>query len=142
MAPRNEDQTVVETLLKFHGENQSLLQRQIEATDQLRTIVLDFSERLAVNEISMKNADTARLLLFGMLEKVSDKMEGLRDIPKDLRTVQTDLTDLTATVRKHERAFDQFRGGWIVAKFSWFLMAGIVAAVVSFATQWLFKKGP
>jgi hypothetical protein len=136
--PRTEVRTLEDfgnIVLQMHAENQREMQ-------QLRTILLDFNERLAVNEMSMKNADTARLMLLESLNRLMGKMDTLQELPGDLRRVSQDVSELKMTVRSHEVNFQQMAGGWKVARYSWIALAAIVSFLVSFGTQWFLKKGP
>ena len=123
----------VSTISRLHQENQ-------RSSEGLRQTLLDVNERLAVSEVNAKHADQFRLLLFEKLEKVDSKLDSLRDLPRQVTQLEQKLKELTSTVNEHDDTFLQLKGGWLVARWGYMIIAAAVAIIASALTQYLMRK--
>lgn len=131
--PENDLRAFGDTIIKLHKENTT----QIET---LRTILLDNTERLAVAELTAKHADEFRLQLLRSIEKIGEKLDVLRELPLRVTILQDKVEEMSKTVNRHDQTFMKMQGGFLVGRFVWVLIAGIVAFAVSVLTQ-LYMKG-
>lgn len=108
---------------------------------QLRTILLDFRERLVVAEQSDKHAEAFRLTLLQNIKSVTDKIDELRELPTKINILAQDLVELTIMVHKHEDTLLRFEGGLQVARATWLSLAILVSAGVTLFLNWIIR-GP
>lgn len=132
MAPQPND--LFETILRLHEENK-------KEWSTIRTLLLDFNERLVITEQTGKYAEQFRLHLLDAITKVGDKVDRLHELPGRLESLTLKVDSLSTTVRQHDQAFLQVQGGWIVARIVWVGVSALIAFITSYIVSRISRGG-
>lgn len=113
--------------------------QEIDPNRSPTSLVLDVIERLTVVEQGQRFADIHREALIKAINRLTDKIDDLRQVPDRLKAVEKLVTELKEQVETHDDFVKELKTGMKIGGKVWAVIYTCLGAGGATLLQWLLE---